>query len=118
MRIRLLVVMAAAVFLVSTLSSAMGREAQVTGTKASGDLPALYSKGQMELQNGDLDGAEKSFRQVIAIDPNAAGAYSNLGVIAMRRKDWDHALGFLEKAAKLAPKINGVRLNIGLVHYR
>ena len=70
------------------------------------------------MENGDLDGAEKAFRRVIAIDPNSAGAYSNLGVIAMRRKDWDHALKLLEKAAKLAPKVSGVRLNIGLVYYR
>jgi Flp pilus assembly protein TadD len=86
--------------------------------KTSSDPAVLFSKGQMALQSGDLDGAEKAFRQVLAIDPKAAAAYSNLGVIAMRRKDWDQALKLLGKAQKLAPKVSGVRLNIGLVYYR
>jgi tetratricopeptide (TPR) repeat protein len=117
------------------LGSAAGREAQPRGAsdgrgqepqsspsrqkaKPSGDPQALFSKGQIALQNGDLDEAEKAFRQVIAIDPRAGGAYSNLGVIAMRRKDWDRALTLLEKAARLAPRVSGIRLNIGLVYYR
>ena len=45
--------------------------------------------------------------------PGAGAAYANLGVIAMRRKDWDHALALLRKAEKLAPKMAGIRLNIG-----
>jgi tetratricopeptide (TPR) repeat protein len=36
----------------------------------------------------------------------------------MRRKDWDHAIGLLQKAEKLEPKMAGIRLNIGLVEYR
>ena len=47
-----------------------------------------------------------------------AAAYANLGVIAMRRKQWDRALELLQKAEKLDPKMAGVRLNIGLVKYR
>jgi tetratricopeptide (TPR) repeat protein len=89
-----------------------------TGSKASGDARDLYLRGEAALQSGDLDAAEKAFRQVLAIDPRSAGAYSNLGVIAMRRKDWDHALKLLDTAAKLAPTVSGVRLNIGLVYYR
>ncbi len=82
------------------------------------DLRVLYSQGQTALQNGDLEVAEHAFRKVIAIDPSVAGAYSNLGVIAMRRKDWDHALSLLQTAARLAPNVSGVRLNIGLLYYR
>lgn len=36
----------------------------------------------------------------------------------MRRKDWDRALVELRRAEKLAPRMIGVRLNIGLVEYR
>jgi tetratricopeptide (TPR) repeat protein len=39
-------------------------------------------------------------------------------VIAMRRKQWTQALESLRKAEHLAPNIAGIRLNIGLVHYR
>jgi Flp pilus assembly protein TadD len=116
MRIRVLFV--TGVFLASTLSLGAIPQTHSEGAKASSDPGVLFASGQMALQNGNLDGAEKAFRQVLAIDPNAAGAYSNLGVIAMRRKDWDQALKLLGKAEKLAPKVSGVRLNIGLVYYR
>jgi tetratricopeptide (TPR) repeat protein len=81
------------------------------------DPQALFAKGQAALQDGNLDGAEKAFREVLTMDPQAGAAYSNLGVIAMRRKDWNQALRLLQRAAKLEPKVSGIRLNIGLVYY-
>jgi Flp pilus assembly protein TadD len=116
MRIRVL--LAAGAFLACTMSVGALPQTHSEDPKTSSDPAVLFSKGQMALQSGDLDGAEKAFRQVLAIDPKAAAAYSNLGVIAMRRKDWDQALKLLGKAQKLAPKVSGVRLNIGLVYYR
>src|SRR5580704_15914829 len=53
-----------------------------------------------------------------SVDPQQAGAYANLGVIDMRRKQWPQALEMLHKAEHLAPQIAGIRLNIGLVYYR
>ena len=82
------------------------------------DVKAQFEQGQKALQGGDLDAAEAAFRKVLAEDPRSAGAYSNLGVIAMRRKDWDRALTLLQKGAKLAPSMSGIRLNIGLVRFR
>src|SRR5216683_734056 len=77
-----------------------------------------FAKGQTALQNGDLDAAEAAFRRVLAADPRAGSAYANLGVVAMRRKNWDHAIKLLRKAETLEPKMAGIRLNIGLVEYR
>ena len=76
------------------------------------DAQAWFAKGQTALQAGDLDTAEAAFRRVLEADPRAGSAYANLGVIAMRRKDWDHAIGLLQKAEKLEPKMAGIRLNI------
>src|SRR5256884_7675304 len=75
---------------------------------------AWFAKGQMALQNGDLDAAEAAFRQVLSVDPRAGSAYANLGVIAMRRKDWDRAIALLRKAERLEPKKGGNPLNLGL----
>jgi len=36
----------------------------------------------------------------------------------MRRQKWKEALQYLNQAEKLAPQVSGIRLNIGLVHYR
>ena len=94
-------------------SALAGQEASVTRV----DARAVFAKGQAALQSGDLDAAEKNFRQVLAADPNSAGAYANLGVVEMRRKEWEQALALLRKAEKLNPKMAGIRLNIGLVEY-
>lgn len=78
----------------------------------------LYQQGESALRNRDLTQAEAAFRQVIVLDPKSAGAYSNLGVIAMRRQAWPKALSYFQKAAELAPDVAGVRLNIGLVYFK
>lgn len=82
------------------------------------DPQASFAQGQAALQSGDLATAEAAFRHVLSVDPQSGAAYANLGVIAMRRKEWDHALTLLQKAEKLEPKMSGIRLNIGLVKYR
>ncbi len=82
------------------------------------DPAKIFQRGQMALQQGDLEGAEADFRKVLQTDPRAAAAYVNLGVIEMRRKNWDKALAELRHAEKLAPKMPGIRLNIGLAEYK
>jgi Flp pilus assembly protein TadD len=77
-----------------------------------------FAEGQAALRDGNLDAAEEAFRRVLAADPRSGAAYSNLGVIAMRRKEWDRAITLLRKAETLEPKMTGIRLNIGLVEYR
>jgi len=78
----------------------------------------LFEAGEAALRAGGLDRAERDFEQVIQLDPGVAGAYANLGVIHMRRKQWTQALAMLRKAEKLAPATTGIRLNIGLVYFR
>src|SRR5438046_3235180 len=52
------------------------------GVKRPVDAQALFAKGQTALQAGNLDAAEAAFREVLSVDPRAASAYANLGVIA------------------------------------
>jgi len=103
--------------------STLWAAAQVTPAKKSGaqvaaDPQKLFGAGEAALHAGKLDEAEQDFRQVLAIDSGVAGAYANLGVIHMRRKQWPQALAMLHKAEKLAPNIAGIRLNIGLAYFR
>jgi len=90
----------------------------VTARPQQSSIPELFGSGEAALRAGNLDQAESSFKQVLAQDANSAGAYANLGVIAMRRQNWSAALDLLNKAERLAPNVAGIRLNIGLVHYR
>jgi tetratricopeptide (TPR) repeat protein len=85
----------------------------------SGADPAtLFHQGKEAMQSGQFALAEDRFRQVIALDPNSAAPYINLGVTYMREKRWDDALVPLHKAELLAPNEAGVPLNIGLAYYR
>jgi tetratricopeptide (TPR) repeat protein len=98
---------------------ALQQSASTQGGAALRSNPeAWFAKGQAALQNGDLEEAEAAFRKVVALDPRSGAAYSNLGVIAMRRKNWDQAIALLRKAERLEPKMTGIRLNIGLAEYR
>jgi tetratricopeptide (TPR) repeat protein len=78
----------------------------------------VFELGQQALSRGDLATAEKDFHQVLAAEPNNVGAHGNLAVVYMRRREWRLALTELRAAEHLAPKIPGIRLNIGLVYYR
>ncbi|MGO9123504.1 MAG: tetratricopeptide repeat protein [Terriglobales bacterium] len=93
--------------------------AKSAGNQAANvDPQKLFEQGEAALKGNDLAGAERAFKGVLAVNPEVAGAYANLGVIAMRRKQWPQALERLRKAGRLAPQVAGIRLNIGLVYYR
>ena len=81
-------------------------------------MATVFQEGDEALRAGDLDRAEKKFRQVLAAEPGSVAALSNLGVVAMRRRHWGDAQQKFLRAAKLAPKISGIRLNLGLSYYR
>ena len=92
--------------------------APVASSGGATDPAQLFEAGQDALNQGRLDEAERDFRQVLAANPRAGGAYANLGVVYMRRKQWTKALEMLRKAEHLMPQVPGIRLNIGLAYYR
>jgi tetratricopeptide (TPR) repeat protein len=92
--------------------------APVAASGATVDIPQLLLKGQDALNHGRLDEAERDFRQALAANPQVGGAYANLGVVYMKRKQWTKALGPLRKAEQLLPHEAGIRLNIGLAYFR
>jgi tetratricopeptide (TPR) repeat protein len=85
---------------------------------AGADPAQLFQSGQEALTQNRLDEAERDFRQVISLNPQVGGAYANLGVVYMRRKQWSKALESLRQAEKLMPQVAGIRLNIGLAYFR
>ncbi len=90
----------------------------VASSEAAADIAQLFQAGQDALNQGRLDEAERAFRQVLAANPQVGGAYANLGVVYMRRRQWTKALEMLRKAERLMPQVAGIRLNIGLAYYR
>ena len=92
--------------------------APVADSAAGADPAQLFQSGQKALTENRLDEAERDFQQVIALNPGVGGAYANLGVVYMRRKQWSKALESLRQAEKLMPQVAGIRLNIGLAYFR
>ena len=92
--------------------------APVAPSGAAVDIPHLLLKGEDALNHGRLDEAEHDFRQILATNPHVGGAYANLGVAYMKRKQWAKALVPLRKAEQLLPHEAGIRLNIGLAYFR
>jgi tetratricopeptide (TPR) repeat protein len=82
------------------------------------DPAQVFKAGQEALRQGRLDEAEHDFRKVLVLNPEVGGAYANLGVVYMRRKQWTQALEQLRTAGHLMPNEPGIRLNIGLAYYR
>jgi tetratricopeptide (TPR) repeat protein len=115
--------------LLATMAAGMSRQNSSTGTvtgssqdaaaaSSAADPAKLFQAGQDALNHGRLEEAERDFRQVLAVDPQLGGAYANLGVVYMRRKQWAKGLEMLQKAEHLMPQVAGIRLNIGLAYYR
>jgi tetratricopeptide (TPR) repeat protein len=82
------------------------------------DPARWFEAGQAALTANRLNEAEHDFRKVLSADPRSGGAYANLGVVYMRRKQWTKALKVLDQAKNLMPGVAGIRLNIGLVYFR
>src|ERR1700677_5302340 len=96
-----------------------GQGAQAgAGSAPPPDVAGVFAEGEEALRAGELQRAEGAFKKVLAADPNAAGAYANLGVIAMRRQQWGRALEMLRKAERLAPNVAGGSLYIWFVFLR
>jgi tetratricopeptide (TPR) repeat protein len=103
------------VFLLLFLCGA-GAFGQNAGTQEQVRL--AYQQGETALQQGDLAAAQRAFLHVLELVPKDVGALANLGVVCMREQKWPRALDYLNQAEKLAPQVSGIRLNIGLVHYK
>src|SRR5712691_2955177 len=115
----LLAAMAAGMpFQSSPRESAAGTSKDAPVASSTADPARLFQAGQDALNQGRLDEAESYFRQVLAVNPQLGGAYANLGVVYMRRKQWAKALEALRRAEHLMPQVPGIRLNIGLAYYR
>jgi Flp pilus assembly protein TadD len=70
-----------------------------SGPPAESAFRQVYEEGQQALSENRLEDAEKAFRKVLAMHPQDAGAYVNLGVIAMRRKQWVSRFETWDKAS-------------------
>jgi tetratricopeptide (TPR) repeat protein/peroxiredoxin len=74
-----------------------------------------FTYGVAMFQHGYLDEAAQSFRQVIAVKPNNADAYYNLGTLSLRRQDLAGAIEYLQKTVELNPDYPEAWNNLGMI---
>jgi serine/threonine-protein kinase len=88
------------------------RAALVVRPKSS----VVYSNlGSMLDEMNDVEGAIRHYEKAIAIDPNFASAYNNLGgTYYYRKKDMKAAIRYLNEAIRLNPNISQTYFNLGL----
>ena len=74
---------------------------------------AHHNLGVVLDKKGDLDGAEKSFRQVIKLDPSRHDAHNNLGTVLKKLGRLDEAIISFRKALEINSKDVDTLNNLG-----
>lgn len=72
-------------------------------------------EGEERLLGGDLEGAEKCFQEMLAIDPRHPSAHSGLGIVAYRKGDFKKAERAFQLAVEVDPLYAAAWNNLGAV---
>ncbi|AXC12974.1 TPR repeat [Acidisarcina polymorpha] len=75
---------------------------------------SYYEIGEISLRANDLDKAETNYQLCLKRDPQHGGALTGMGVIAFRRKQYQQAADFLDRAVHLAPQFQTAHYYDGL----
>ena len=78
----------------------------------------LFRDAARALQAGNLETAERGFRQVLQREPDNIGALGNLGVLYSRAGRPAQAVEVYLRALKLAPRQPGLLLNLSLAYLK
>ncbi|MCA9806111.1 MAG: tetratricopeptide repeat protein [Cyanobacteria bacterium HKST-UBA02] len=84
---------------------------QQKALKALKEGAALHSAG-------DLEGAEKRFRQAASLDPDNPDSFFNLGAMAEGRGDLDGALTLYQNGLRLSPRDNSLKQAVDSINGR
>jgi predicted O-linked N-acetylglucosamine transferase (SPINDLY family) len=78
------------------------------------DLEARLAEARSVAEAGDRALADRLYREIVAAGVRDVRAYCNLGVLALKEKRSDAALGWLEQAVALDPEHARSHLNLGM----
>jgi len=79
---------------------------------------AAYARAVALQQAGDLDGAVRGYREVLAGDPRNVPARSNLGAALAALGRYEEAIAAYRAALALAPGDARIRTNLALAYYK
>ena len=86
--------------------------------KPRGNSPARYARkyhniAVCSMKIGRWDEAESAFEKAVRYDPEDVEAYYNLGRLAVRRRDWETAVTYLETATQIHSQHAGALCFLG-----
>jgi Tfp pilus assembly protein PilF len=73
------------------------------GTAVDASSKSALERGIAQGRGGDLDGAERTFQDLVQEDPNLGPAWVNLGVLAERKGDAKRAEAMYRRGAQTTP---------------
>ncbi|MFH1673061.1 MAG: tetratricopeptide repeat protein [Pseudomonadota bacterium] len=76
----------------------------------------LLLRGNLSLADGDIDGAENSYRKSLSLDPEEPDAHANLGSVMAARLNLDEAISDFDRAIALQPNSSEYRFNRSLIY--
>ncbi len=81
-------------------------------------LKATFTQAEQDLREARYAQAEAGFHQALKLQPNYPPAYCDLGVVCLRTNRINQAILYFQTAQKLAPKLAGINLDLGLAYYQ
>jgi Glycosyltransferase family 9 (heptosyltransferase)/Tetratricopeptide repeat len=78
----------------------------------------FFATGKEHYNTGDIGRAEHCFVSALRLDPNHAGALSDLSSIVGDRRQYEAALAMAQRAANLAPEHPAYIANLGVALFR
>lgn len=78
---------------------------------------AVFEGGVQKHQAGDLDGAERDYREVLGLSSGHPGALNLMGVVSHQRGDHETAVRYLKQAIEIAPANADFHLNLGAAYF-
>ena len=106
------------VFVFILLTSAFATIAAQTGTGRAGEIRGHLRKAAEHLKANDTGSAIKELDAVLAVDPNNAEAFANLGVIGFYQHDYKKASQYLRKALATDPSLTKTQALLGICERR
>lgn len=97
-------------------ASPKAKSAGTTPSPRSSPGASAARRAVAAMQSGDWPEARSQWREVVRLEPGNAGAWSNLGKVEFRLKEYDAACDHLEKAVSLRPALSDSWITLGFVY--
>ena len=80
------------------------KKLQIAGAYVPDNVETNFAIGNLRLAENNVAQAKAKFMETLSLDPAHKGALNNLGIIAMREKDWNWAENYFRAALKIEPQ--------------